>query len=119
MHFDGAKSKNGASARVVLISPSGEIKKYSFYLTWSCTNNATEYEAICLGLKQPNKLKIKCLTIFGDSELIINQVIDKCSTKHHYLKKYRNRLWDLLESFNALNFVAVLKDQNSEVDALA
>lgn len=87
MHFDGAKSKNGAGTRVFLRSPSGENKRYSFILTWSCTNNAAEYEVMCLRLEQEIKLKIKCLTIFSDFELVINQVINKCSTKHHYLKK--------------------------------
>ena len=32
MHFDGAKSRNGASVRVILRSPSGETKKCCFYL---------------------------------------------------------------------------------------
>lgn len=46
-------------------------------------------------------------------------MIDKCSAKHHYLKKYKNRLWDLLESFDALKFTTILDDQNSEVHAVA
>lgn len=51
MHFDGAKSKNGVGARVILKSLSGETKRYSFKITWSCTNNVVEYEAMCLGLE--------------------------------------------------------------------
>lgn len=38
--------------------------------------------------------------------------------KHHYMKKYKNRVWDLLESFSALNSIEIPRDQNSEADAL-
>jgi len=51
MHFDRAKSNNGVGARVVVNSLSNEIKRYSFHLTKSCTNNVAEYEALCLGLE--------------------------------------------------------------------
>lgn len=44
---------------------------------------------------------------------------NKCSTKNHYMKKYRNRVWDLLEIFSALNFTAIPRDQKNETDALA
>jgi len=44
---------------------------------------------------------------------------DKCLAKHHYLKKYRNKVWELLDNYYALNFTIVLKDQNSEADTLS
>lgn len=44
---------------------------------------------------------------------------NKYFDKHHYLKKYKNRVWDLLESFDVLNITAVPRDQNREADALA
>lgn len=51
MHFDGAKFKNGDVTEIVLRSPSSKTKMYSFRLTWSCTNNVVDYEAMCLGVK--------------------------------------------------------------------
>lgn len=56
-------------------------------MIWICTNNATKYEALCLGIKQEMKMKIKWLIIFGDLNLI-NQVKNKYSLKYHYMKKY-------------------------------
>lgn len=35
------------------------------------------------------------------------------------LKRYRNKIWDILKSFASLNLMVVLKYQNNEVDALA
>jgi len=71
MAFDGAKSKNGSETGIILTNPNGKVHKFSFKLTWLCSNNAAEYEALCLGLEQAIKMKIRCLKIKGDLELIV------------------------------------------------
>lgn len=38
---------------------------------------------------------------------------------HHYLKSYRNRVWDLMESFFDLNFIAIPRKYIQINDALA
>ena len=50
IHFDGAKSRHGVGAGIILISPSGEEKCFSFHLEFEATNNVAEYEALLLGL---------------------------------------------------------------------
>jgi len=67
MFFDGARSKIHSCTRIFLIDPMGKIHKFSYRLTWMCTNNVAEYEALCLGLEQVIKLQIPCLKIKGDS----------------------------------------------------
>lgn len=86
MQFDGAKCKNTVGAGFVFQSLSEPSNIFSQRITCIYTNNATEYEALFLGLSKAIILGIKCLSVIGDSELIINQVIDKCTFKHHYLK---------------------------------
>ena len=51
MHFDGAKSRHGVGAGIILISPSREEKYFSFRLEFEATNNVAEYEALLLGLE--------------------------------------------------------------------
>lgn len=51
MHFDGASSREGSGAGVVLISLEKNTFRYSFTLNFSCTNNIAEYEALLLGLR--------------------------------------------------------------------
>jgi len=51
--------------------------------------------------------------------LIINQVTDRCTIKHHYLKSYKNRVKDILEDFLALNFKVVRGCHNTLIDQLA
>lgn len=85
-----------------------------FSVIWTCNNNAAKYEALYLGLC----MGIRFLIVHGDSELVINEVQDKISEKHHYLKIYKNRVWDLLEYFIAIHMIAILTKYNQIVDAL-
>ena len=46
----------------------------SYKLEFETTNNIAEYEALVLVLRAAKDMAIDCLAVFGDSELIINQV---------------------------------------------
>lgn len=70
--FDGSRSSNGSGGGCMLISPQGEKYYSSFRFSFSCTNNTVEYESLFHGLLWARKKKIKCLQVFGDSELIVN-----------------------------------------------
>jgi hypothetical protein len=74
MYFDGSSSKEGYGAGILLISPSQEVITLSYKLEFETTNNIVEYEALVLGLRAAKDMAIDCLAVFGDSELIINQV---------------------------------------------
>jgi ribonuclease HI len=74
MYFDGSSSKEGLGAGILLISPSEEIITLSYKIEFETTNNIVEYEAMVFGLRAAKDMAIDCLAIFGDSELVINQV---------------------------------------------
>jgi ribonuclease HI len=74
MYFDGSSSKEGFETGILLISPSQEVITLSYKLDFETTNNIVEYEALVLGLRAAKNMAIDCLTIFCDSEIIINQV---------------------------------------------
>ena len=50
MYFDGLVAKVGASACVYIIYPIRDFKGFTYKLTFECTNNVEEYEALLLGL---------------------------------------------------------------------
>jgi ribonuclease HI len=99
MFFDGASSKDGAGAGIVFVSPAQETISLSYKLEFEATNNVAEYEALVLGLRAAKDMGIKEISVFGDAELIIQQVRNIYQAKHPRLRSYRNEVWDLIDSF--------------------
>ena len=119
MNFDGAYSRTGKEAGVVIISPEGKVFNFAFKLEFEATNNVAEYEALLLGIEIAKDMGIKLLSIKGDSDLIVQQVKGRFACKCQRLKKYRNAIWDTMEFFDALNIEKIPRDQNSASDKLA
>ena len=59
-------------ASVWIISPIREFKALSYKLTFECTNNVAEYEALVLGLHALKDMEEKRIKVFGDSKLVVN-----------------------------------------------
>jgi hypothetical protein len=95
MHFDGSCSSEGNGVGIILVSPARKIHNLSYRLEFSCSNNAIEFEALLLGIE--NALNIGCghLSVFGNSELVVNLVRKTCSPSD---KKWNNipKLFGLL-----------------------
>ena len=71
LYFDGSSCKEGAGAGVLLISPGGETVKVMYKLEFITTNNTAKYEALLLGLKAAKDLGIQQISVYGDSELVV------------------------------------------------
>jgi ribonuclease HI len=117
MFFDGASSSIGAGAGVVFKSPSQETISLSYKLEFEVTNNVAEYEALVLGLRAAQEMGIREMAVFGDAELIVQQVKNVYQTKHPRLKNYRNEVWDLVDSFFlAFNITFIPREENAPAD---
>uniref|UniRef100_A0A2N9G2A5 Integrase catalytic domain-containing protein n=1 Tax=Fagus sylvatica TaxID=28930 RepID=A0A2N9G2A5_FAGSY len=73
LKFDDSSTANSSGAGIVLIREDGETIAKSFKLDFSCSNNASEYEAYITGLAIAHEMGIKHLRVIGDSNLIICQ----------------------------------------------
>ena len=71
MVFDGASNALGNEIGVVIISPQGCHTPFTARLCFDCTNNMAEYEACIMGIKVAIDMRIKFLSIYGDSALVI------------------------------------------------
>jgi ribonuclease HI len=118
MYFDGAGTKDSTGAMVVLISPSKETISLLFKLDFRTTNNIAEYEALLLGLNSAKEMGIKGLKVFGDADLIIQQVNSTFQTKHVRLKAYRDEVWKVRDSFSIFEISYIPRDMNQPVDSL-
>ena len=77
MYFDGFLKLGGTGIGVLFISQDGKQLKYVLQILWPATNNNAEYEALLHGLRIAvyyAEVGIKCLLVYGDSSVVINQV---------------------------------------------
>jgi ribonuclease HI len=62
----------------------------SYKLEFEATNNAAEYEALILGPDATRKMKITKMVVFGDSELVVQQVKGSFLTRSSRMRAYKN-----------------------------
>jgi ribonuclease HI len=83
------------------------------------TNNIAEYEALVLGLNTAKDMKIQGLKVFGDANMIIQQIKNTFQDKHVRLKAYGDEVWNLIDSFLAFNISYIPRAMNQLADSLA
>ena len=76
MFFDGSFTQQGSGARIMFITPQRYSLPKVYKLLFPCTNNIAKYEALINGMKMAIEWHVDELKIFGDSQLVINQVND-------------------------------------------
>jgi ribonuclease HI len=118
MHFDVACSSEGSGAGIVLYSHIGKIHTFSYRLEFACTNNVIEFEALTLGIENAFNLGCYHISIFGDSELIINLVKRIYTPSNKLLKRYTQAVWQLISNLLYFNITHIRRDLNSMVDRL-
>jgi hypothetical protein len=92
MYFDGAYFKEEAGAGITLISPIKEEIHFSYKMEFKATNNVIECEALILGLEEMKKMQITALLVFGDSELVVQQIKWFYQKKHPKMRIYINQI---------------------------
>ncbi|KAM1432434.1 hypothetical protein ACFXTO_014969 [Malus domestica] len=119
MFFDGSARADGAGAGVVFMSPQRQVLPYSFQLSELCSNNVAEYQALILGLQMAINMEIAALEIYGDSKLIINQLLTEYEVRKDDLVPYFRLATQLLQRFEAVTLEHVPRKKNQMADALA
>jgi ribonuclease HI len=120
MYFDGSKRIQGAGAGVVLISPQGDKLKYVFRMSFpQASNNEAEYEALLHGMKMAKACGATRLKIFGDSNLVVQQVMNRCDAISDNMIAYRNLYYYLEGTFDGCKVSHVSRSSNEEADNLA
>ena len=112
-------SRVGVGAGALISSPTQDVKLLSFKLYFECTNNVVEYESLILGLNALKAMTFKRIAIYGDSELVIDQVKGIYQAKHPKMRSYRNMVLELLEEFDEHTISLIPREQNNIVDSLA
>ena len=119
VNVDGSSTLYAGGIKVILKSSKGDKLKYVARLQYQTTNNEAEYETLLKGLELAKSLGAESVIVQGDSQLIINQVNGMCEVKEDRMKKYLNKVKQLIKKFKETSFVQLLREENMEADALA
>ena len=104
MYFDGALNINGASVGILFITPTKDKLRYVLRIHFSASNNAAEYEACLHGLCIAVELSVKCLMVYGDSTLVINQLNKDWSCSSEKMDAYCAEIRKLEGKFYGIEY---------------
>jgi len=91
LFFDGSTCDRGAGTDIILISPRGKKYEFSLPIVATSTNNQAEYQAQIQGLELLKKVHADAVEIFGDSMLVINQLVGIYECRSEVLIAYYER----------------------------
>lgn len=119
LYFNGSKYNDGVGAGCILVNPDRETNMLAYKLGFDCTNNIVEYEALVQGLQKAISLTVRYLKMFGDSEIVIKQVINNIHCVSNHLKHYQYLIQDLISHFSAFNIAPIPRLHNASANILA
>jgi ribonuclease HI len=121
LYFDGASRKNPGPASFggVIYNESGEEFDTYYKFIGTATNNVAEYCGLLAGLHRARELNIKELKVFGDSNLIIQQVTGKWKVKNDNLRAIYNQIKEVEPFFTVITYQHVYRKDNKRADQLA
>ncbi|XP_070004310.1 uncharacterized protein [Nicotiana sylvestris] len=118
MYFDGAAHHGGAGAGVVFVTSQGKVLPYFFTLMQLCSNNVAEYQAPILRLEMAVEMKRLQLQVFGDSQLVVNQLLGNYEVKKPKLCPYHDYAKNLMGWLGDVTIQHVPRKENKKADAL-
>jgi ribonuclease HI len=118
MFFDGSLMKTGAGAGLLFISHLGKHLRYVMRLHFLTSNNVAEYEALVNGLRIAIELGVQRLHARGDSQLVIDQVMNS-HCRDPKMEAYCDEVRRLEDKFYGLELNHVARRYNETADELA
>ncbi|XP_024178700.1 uncharacterized protein LOC112184690 [Rosa chinensis] len=113
------KGQKTSGAGILLISPDDQVYEYALKFAFKASNNAVEYEALIPGLQITRELGVQHLSIFCDSQLVINLVSGNFEAKEPHMSSYQALARALVQRFTSYNFTQIPRAENDKADALA
>jgi hypothetical protein len=83
------------------------------------SNNEAEYEALLHGMKMAKACGATRVKIFGDSNLVVQQVMNRCDIINDNMMAYKNLYHYLEGTFDGCEVSHVSRNNNEEADNLA
>lgn len=118
---DGASSGNPGPAGIGIIikDRQGKTLKKTSHSIGKSSNNVAEYLALIIGLLDAERLGIKSLNVYLDSELLIKQIKGIYKVKSEHLKPLLVLVKYLSKNFENIVYNYIERERNKEADKLA
>jgi len=121
IYVDGASNGNPGPAGIglAIYNENKELIDKISECIGNATNNIAEYMAVIRALEYSLSQKIKNVTIFSDSELIVKQLNGEYLIKNKALKSLVFKIAKLSDKFTELKIIHVAREKNKLADKLA
>jgi ribonuclease HI len=119
MYLDGSVCGDGCGIGILLVLPRGTTYSFSIRLPTAFTNNLAEYEAVRKGMELLLEAGAEAVEIFGDSKLVISQLIEEYRCESESLVALWVQYQELMDQFRYINFYWIHRTQNLEANDLA
>jgi len=121
LYFDGCSKGNPgpSGAGAVLYCNGKEVWSDCKYVGDKETNNYAEYHGLLLGLKAAKLLNVTHLSVFGDSNLVVNHMIGKYQVKSENLLECYKQCKQQSKQFAHIDFHHVYRNKNERADQLS
>jgi len=117
VYFDGNKSLDGASCSYLIVNEEdNNSKENTIILPKDTTVPESEYNGLIKALEEIEKDVVNLtdveLEIYGDSQLVINQILGKYECTKPQLRVLRSNVRNLLNKFKKWTLTWVPREQN-------
>ncbi|XP_066392251.1 uncharacterized protein [Miscanthus floridulus] len=119
IYFNGSLIKRGASTGIVFVLPLRVHMRYMVHLHFPSSNNVAEYEVLINDLRIAIELGIRRLDVWGDSRLVVDQVMKESSCHDTKMAMYYQEVCQLEDKLNGHELNHILRCLNEAAGALA
>ena len=119
--IDGAARGNPGAAGAGAYFPAVEDRPAGehFESLGIATNNEAEYRALLLALEEARRARASHLTIYSDSQLLVEQINGRYRVKAENLKPLHAEAVRLARGFRSFSISHVPRERNKDADRLA
>jgi ribonuclease HI len=102
----------------VTVSPRGVVHEAAVHLEYECTNNQTEYELLVAGLEALLDMKAQNVEAYGDSQLVVNQILGESQCFDGVLNQYLERCMQLIGKLDTFRIEHMRREENEAANKL-
>jgi ribonuclease HI len=119
LFFDGSMCSQRQGIGCLIVSSHGVEYELSIWLEFECTNNQAKYEALLTGLETLVELGVLHAKVFGDSNLVVQQIKGESQCFDGRLNEYREECLHLLNQFEKVSVGYIPREENTKANTLA